>query len=164
MVKRTAPTRVISFLLVAACGAFCQSLPSADLPQGLHFDGSNSPEVQRQETRTWRSLPGRPSGTASKTSREVSNVGRGGAHAFNPWRGWHQHGSHAYNRTAPCHFRAAGQLDSSHRAVVTPKPVPTFFVQVLYPCRSSQGALSPFERRQLYGPGHVRGFADFYHA
>jgi hypothetical protein len=64
MVKRTAPIRVISFLLVAACGALCQSEPpSADLLQGLHFAGSTSHslEAQRQEMRTWKSLPDAPS-------------------------------------------------------------------------------------------------------
>jgi hypothetical protein len=64
-VKRTAPIRVISFVLLAACGALCQKRPSADLLQGLQFDGSNSPIVQRQEMRTemrtWRSLPDAPS-------------------------------------------------------------------------------------------------------
>src|SRR5450755_4378024 len=59
MVKRIAQIRVISFFMLAACGALCQSeRPSADLLQG---DGSNSPEVQRQEMRTWRSLPDAPS-------------------------------------------------------------------------------------------------------
>ena len=59
MVKRIAPIRVLSFFVLAACGALCQSeRPSADLLQG---DGSNSPEVQRQEMRTWRSLPDAPS-------------------------------------------------------------------------------------------------------
>jgi hypothetical protein len=62
MVKRTAVTRVISFLLLAAYAALCQSeSPSAHLPQGLHFDGSNVPEAQRQELRTQRSLPDAPS-------------------------------------------------------------------------------------------------------
>jgi hypothetical protein len=61
MVKRTAPTRVISFFLLAACGALCQKPPSADLLQGLQSDGSNSPEVQSQEMLTWRSLPDAPS-------------------------------------------------------------------------------------------------------
>jgi len=60
MAKRIAPIRVISFCLLAACGAWCQS-ERADLVQGLQFDGSNSPEVQRPETRTWRSLPDAPS-------------------------------------------------------------------------------------------------------
>ena len=62
MVKRIAPIRVISFFLLAACAALCQSeRPSADLLQGLQFDGSNSPEVQRQEMLTWKSLPDAPS-------------------------------------------------------------------------------------------------------
>src|SRR5260370_7402690 len=60
MAKRIAPIRVISFFLLAACGAWCQSEP-ADLVQGLQFDGSNSPEVQRPEARPWRSLPDAPS-------------------------------------------------------------------------------------------------------
>ena len=59
MVKRIAPIRMIPFLLLAACGAFGQSEgPSADWLRG---DGSNSPEMQRQEMRTWRSLPDAPS-------------------------------------------------------------------------------------------------------
>src|ERR1700676_868836 len=64
MVKRTAPIRVISFLLVAACGALCQSEPpSVDVLQGFHFNGSSSlsVEAQRQEMRTWKSLPESPS-------------------------------------------------------------------------------------------------------
>ena len=60
--KRITPIRVISFFLLAACGALCQSgRPSVDLLQGLQFEDSNSPEVQRQEMRTWRSLPDAPS-------------------------------------------------------------------------------------------------------
>ena len=60
--KRIAPIRVTSFLLLAACGALCQSdRPFADLLQGLQFDGSHSAEVQRQAMRTWRSLPDTPS-------------------------------------------------------------------------------------------------------
>jgi hypothetical protein len=62
MVKRIAPIRVIAFFLLAACGALCQrEPPSADLLPGLQFDGSNSPEFQRQEIRTWSSLPDAPS-------------------------------------------------------------------------------------------------------
>ena len=62
MVGQTAPIRVISFLLLVVCGAWCQSEhPSADLLQGSEFDGSNSPEVQRQEMLTWRSLSDAPS-------------------------------------------------------------------------------------------------------
>jgi hypothetical protein len=56
---RIAPIRVVSFLLLAACAAWCQSQrPSAD---SLPWDGSNSPEVQHPETNTWRSLPDAPS-------------------------------------------------------------------------------------------------------
>ena len=58
MVGRIAPIRVISFLLLAACEALCQSDRSVDL---LQFDGSNSPVVQCQEMRTWRLLPEAPS-------------------------------------------------------------------------------------------------------
>ena len=61
VVKQTAPIRVISFVLLAACGALCQKPPSADWLQGLQFDGSNPPEVQRQEMRAAGSLPDAPS-------------------------------------------------------------------------------------------------------
>jgi len=59
MLKRITPMRVISFFLLAACAAFCQNKrPSGE---SLQADGSNSPEVQRQEMNTWRSLPDAPS-------------------------------------------------------------------------------------------------------
>lgn len=59
MVKRIAPSRVIWFCLLAACGAVCQSeRPSADF---VHGDGPNSPELQLPEARTWKSLPDAPS-------------------------------------------------------------------------------------------------------
>jgi hypothetical protein len=59
-VKRITPIRVISFLLLAACGALCQSEhTSTDLLQGLQFEGSKSPEVQRPEM--GKSLPDAPS-------------------------------------------------------------------------------------------------------
>jgi len=62
MVKRIAPIRVISFCLLAACGALCQSeRRSSDLLQGFQVDGSKSLEVQRQEMLAWRSLPDAPS-------------------------------------------------------------------------------------------------------
>ena len=59
--KRTAPIRVVSFILLAACGGLCQKRPSADLLQRLQFDSSDSPQVERQEVRTWSSLPDTPS-------------------------------------------------------------------------------------------------------
>jgi len=56
---RIAPTRVMSFLLLAACAALCQSArPSANLVQR---DRSNSLEGQRQEMQVCRSLPDAPS-------------------------------------------------------------------------------------------------------
>jgi len=49
----------MSFFLLAACVALCQSeRPSADL---LQWDGSNSLEVQHQKMQAWRSLPDAPS-------------------------------------------------------------------------------------------------------
>lgn len=53
---------VISFVLLAACGALCQSeRPSVDSFQGSRVDGSNSPEAQCQEMGTCESLPDFPS-------------------------------------------------------------------------------------------------------
>jgi len=61
MLKRIAPIRVVSLILLAACEALCQESPSTDLLQGLHFDGSASAQVQHQEARPWSSLPDAPS-------------------------------------------------------------------------------------------------------
>jgi hypothetical protein len=61
-VKRIALIRAMSFLLLASCGALCQSeRPPADLLQEVEYDGPDSHEVQRQELRTWKSLPDAPS-------------------------------------------------------------------------------------------------------
>lgn len=59
MSKRIAPISVISVVLLVACGALGQSEPRAE--GFLHRDGTNSPAVQSQEMRTWRSLPDAPS-------------------------------------------------------------------------------------------------------
>jgi hypothetical protein len=62
MVKRTAQIRIISFVLLSACGALCQGEgPSGSLLQSLRFDGTNSFQAQRQEMPTLRSLPDAPS-------------------------------------------------------------------------------------------------------
>jgi hypothetical protein len=59
MVKRIAPIRVTSFLLLVTCGALCQSeRPLANL---LHGDSSHSLEVPLQEISTRGSLPDAPS-------------------------------------------------------------------------------------------------------
>jgi hypothetical protein len=58
-VKCVAPIGIISFFLLAADGALCQSeRPSTDLRQQ---DASSSPEVQPQEVPLWNSLPDAPS-------------------------------------------------------------------------------------------------------
>jgi hypothetical protein len=69
-VTRTAPIRVISFILLAACGGLCQSRPSPDLSQQLQFDDSNSPEVQRLEIAAGASLPDAPSSVRPPTEAE----------------------------------------------------------------------------------------------
>ena len=57
--KRIAPIQVISVLVLAACGAWCQSTrPSGDLLRG---DGANSAEMRHQEMQTWKFLPDAPS-------------------------------------------------------------------------------------------------------
>lgn len=61
MVKRIAPIRVVSLILLAACGAVCQKPPPVDSLLGLRFGGSDSLQVQRQEMRIWASLPDAPS-------------------------------------------------------------------------------------------------------
>jgi len=67
-VKRIALICVISFVLLVACGALCQSEgASKDLFQGT---GSNSLGTQREEMRTWESLPDTPSTVQPPTQAE----------------------------------------------------------------------------------------------
>jgi len=67
MVRRITPIRIVSFCLLASCGALCQSeSPSVDLAKRY---GSDSLEVQRQQMRTWRSLPDAP---AVQTPRQAA--------------------------------------------------------------------------------------------
>jgi hypothetical protein len=61
MVKQCAPIRVMSFILLAVSGALCQKNLPTDWLQGLAFDGSDLPEVQRPETDTSTWLPDAPS-------------------------------------------------------------------------------------------------------
>src|SRR4030095_4343038 len=75
MAKQLAPIRVIAFCLLAACEALCQSeRPSVDSLQRIQFDSPNSPQVQRQETRTWSSLPDAPSSVQRPTKAERSHT------------------------------------------------------------------------------------------
>lgn len=71
MAKRISPIRVISFSLLAACGALCQSEhPSVDLHQGPQFVSPSPPEVQSPETLIWKSLPDAPSAIQPPTRAE----------------------------------------------------------------------------------------------
>src|SRR5580704_3242131 len=63
MVSLITPCRVASFLLLVACGAFCQSEHlSAD---SLQCEGSDSRDERCQDLREGRSLPDAPSTQAS---------------------------------------------------------------------------------------------------
>jgi hypothetical protein len=70
MLKRIPLIQVVSLILLAACEALCQKSPSADLLQGLHFDGSDSSQLQRQEIPNWNSLPDAPSSIQLPTRAE----------------------------------------------------------------------------------------------
>jgi len=75
MAKQLAPIRVISFCLLAACAALCQSeRPSTGSFQRLQFDSANLPEVQGQQTRVWSSLPDAPSSVQRPTTAERSHT------------------------------------------------------------------------------------------
>ncbi len=106
--KRIAPVWVISSVLLVACAALCQSkLASEGLLQG---DGSNSPEVQRQEMRTWKSLPDAPSTVKPPTQTEESQTV-------------------AYEARLPLAMRAAAITSKVRRGTelrhVTPVPQPS---------------------------------------
>lgn len=59
--RRSAVTWVISILLLAAGGAWCQEdNPSAGPPEGVRLVGANVPEAQREELRAPASLPDAP--------------------------------------------------------------------------------------------------------
>jgi len=75
MAKQLAPIRVVCLCLLAGCEALCQSeRPTIDSLQRLQFDSPNSPEVQRQETPTWSSLPDAPSSVQCPTKAEKSHT------------------------------------------------------------------------------------------
>ena len=139
MVKRIAPIRVISFFLLAACGAFCQSdRPSADLLPGLQFDGSNSPELQRQEMRTWSSLPDAPSVLLSTQAEkfrtfadEVPSPLRLGAVNINARVMREQELGQVTPRLQP-------SLTAPYKAVLIPEEPRTFFDKYLYPSLRKQ--------------------------
>jgi hypothetical protein len=131
MVKRIAPIRLISFFLLAACAALCQSeRPSTDLLQG---DGSTSPEGQRQEMRTWRSLPDAPSVQTPTQAEKFQTF-------VNEARSPLRFGAVGINAGA---MRKIGlssvtpgprpSLTASYKAGFTQKESSTFFHRYLYP-------------------------------
>jgi hypothetical protein len=134
MVKRIAPIRVISFFLLAACGALCQSERTAtDLLQGLQFDGSNSPEVQSQEMRTWSSLPDAPSAQLPTQAEKV--------HTFVDEAPWLLTlsavgvNARVILETELGHVtpRLQPRFTASYRAPFIPEEASTFFNRYLYP-------------------------------
>jgi len=139
MVKRIAPIRVISFFLLAACGALCQNeRPSADLLQKLQFEGSNSPEVQRPEMRTWRSLPDAPlvqPPTQAENFRTFVEEARFpltlGAVGIN---------AGAMRETELRHVTPGPQpsFTAPYKAAFTQKEASTFFGKYLYPSSLNQ--------------------------
>jgi hypothetical protein len=155
---RSAPIRVISFVLLAACGAWCQS-ERADLVQGLQFDGSNSPKVQRPETRTWRSLPDAPSTVQPRKQAEkfqtwVDEVrpplalGAVGIHS-GVMRGTELR--HVTPRPQP-----QPSYTAPYKAVFTQKEASTFFGKYLYP-----SSLKPKLRYHPSGDSSLMGRATY---
>jgi hypothetical protein len=150
MAKRIGPIRVISFFLLAACGAWCQS-ERADLIQGLQFDGSNSPDVQPPETRTWRSLPDAPSTVqppkqAQKFQKCVDEVRSRlalGAVGINSGVMLGTELRHVPPRPQPSYA-------APHNAVVAQKEFHTFFGKYLYP--------SSLKQNLRYHPSSGGGF------
>lgn len=69
MVKQLAPVRIVLFCLMAACGAFCQSVHPGGGPQKLHFQDTHSVQIQRPQRVTWKSLPDAPSERISHPER-----------------------------------------------------------------------------------------------
>lgn len=105
--KRIALIQAVSFFLLAAGGALCESeRSSADLPQR---DGSSSPQVRSQETATLKWLPDAPS---VHEARLPLIAGAIGINAFTP--------------------DPQSSLAATY-ALVTPTDSCTFFDKYLYP-------------------------------
>jgi hypothetical protein len=128
MVKRITPIRVFSFLLLAACPALCQSeRPSVDSLHRFQLDGSNSPEVQRQEIGAWESLPDAPSSVQPPTQAEKF-------HTFVNDARWPLTAG-AMRETALRQVNPAPQLSltAPYKAAFTQEESSTFFGKYLIP-------------------------------
>ena len=130
MVKRIVPIRFISFCLLVACEALCQSeLPSADFRQRDH---SNSPEAPREEMRTWRSLPDAPSTVQPPKQADKS----------------HTFAAEARTRLTPgvADINSAG--DRAGLGHIPPGPQPTFSIF----CKTAVTQENNFVAKYLYSP------------
>ena len=154
MVKRIAPSRIIWFCLLAACGALCQSeSPSADF---VYRDGSNSPELQLPVSRTWKSLPDTPSVTPAKEFRRFFGE--------------------AHSPSAPMRVQSEKQYwitSKPHRSPALPliikrcqlkKGLVAFWAGIYIRLYSSGIRVIILRPAQLNGPGHICRFAHSYHA
>ena len=165
MVKRT-PLRVISFVLLATCGALCQSEgPSGSLLQGLRFDGSNSFQAQRQEMPTLRSLPDAPSvqrapqaGKFQTFVNEARSPLTLGAVAVNA----------AITRETDSEHVTPGArpgLTTLYKEALIQKESSAFFGKYLFPSLLKQDQrYYPSTSCTFLGRGHLRSFAHFYNA
>jgi len=139
MVKRIAPIRVVSFFLLAACGALGQSdRSSADLLPGLQCSGPNSPELQHEEMRTWSTLPDAPSvllpTQAEKFHAFVDAAPsplRVGAVDINAGVVREKESGQVSPRLPP-------ELTATFKAVLIPEQPSTFFDKYLYPSLRKQ--------------------------
>jgi len=133
VVKQTAPIRVISFVLLAACGALCQKLPPSDRLQGSQFDGSNPPELERQEMRAAGSLPDAPSTVQPPTHEErVFTFNAAGSPLT---RGALGFGAGVMPETELGHFTTGPQRNSTtfYEVAFTQKESSAFLGKYLYP-------------------------------
>ena len=159
MVKRTAPIRVVSLIVLAACGAMCQKRPSADLLPGLQLDGSISPEVQRQEISTWRSLPDAPSSVQPPSQAERFHA------LVNEARSPSTQGAVDAGAMRGTELGLQPRLIAPHKAAFTQEGSSNFVGKSTYP-----PLLKPDPRyyasmsNSFIGAGLLRGFAHFYHA
>jgi hypothetical protein len=162
MVKRITPVWVIAFFLLTACGALCQSeRPSVSL---IHGDGSNSPEIQRQEMRTRQSLPDAPPVHPEKQAEKVHTFMDEAGSPLTVGAFRIKADIIGRNRTETRLSPTAAQL---HRTVQSSSltrhnPAPflaSFFVR----WRSNKTWISPYEQWQLCGPDDLCSFAHYRH-
>ena len=156
MAKRIAPIRVISFFLLAACGAWCQS-ERADLLPGLQFDGSNSPEAERPDTRTGRPLPDAPS--AVQPPKQVQKFQTWVDEVRSPLALDTVRINTGVMRGIELRHITPGPQPSytaPHNAVVAQKELHTFFYKYLYPSSLKQNL-----RYHLSNGGGIMGRATY---